>query len=240
MPAMILPAPLPPFVAAFDANRPRWTGAAALNLNLIESVSDSESLTFSARGELPSERDRLAINALYAFSRQSSPGVRQITEDRYRLNAQYDQKIQDLYFWYVSSRLDRDKIVQLNLRTILAGGLGYRVFRRDDTRWLLSGGVSYRKEDYQVGADGEEYGLRFGSEFRRKLNTWITVSHDLEFIPAFKDFDDYVLSSDLRILTLLNSRMTAEMRFIFDYDSTPGSNQRRDTNKYFVGLGYSF
>jgi putative salt-induced outer membrane protein len=228
-----------PALAAGEAGQ-KWSGSAALNFNLIESVSDSESFTLSGRGEKAGARDRFTLNALFAYGRQRSPGTSTVTEDRWRLQSQYDQQFQDLYFWYVSARQDRDKIVRLNLRSVYSGGLGYRIFRRKDLRWLVTTGVSYRREDYQSSPDGEEYGLRFGSELRRELNSWITVTHDLEFIPAFKDFGDYVLSSDLRILTRLNSRLAAEMRYIFDFDSTPAGTSRKDTNKYFFGLGYQF
>ncbi len=220
----------------------RWTGSAALNLSAIQSTRDSQFLSLSINAVNKGEKDKISAKAFYSFARQSplGGGDLETTEDRYSLEGQYDYTIRDQTFWFAAARFDHDAVNDLDLRTIVTGGLGYMIIDREDTAWQVTGGISYRNEQYDGEPESSEVGLSVGSNYQRLLSRNLNLTHDLRFIPAFSDFGDYFLVSDLGLVTSLSERFSAEFRFIFDYDSTPATGAQKDNYKYFLGLGYKF
>lgn len=220
----------------------RWTGSAALNISAIQSSRDSQFLSFSLNAINKGERDKISARAFYSFARQTPIGGGSLstTEDRYSLEGQYDYTIRNKTFWFAAARFDHDAINDLDLRTILTGGLGYLLIDEETTAWQLTGGISYKNEQYDGQPESSEVGLSLGSNYQRLLSRNLNLTHDLRFVPAFSDFGDYFLVSDLGLITSLSERFSAEFRFIFDYDSTPATGAQKDNYKYFLGLGYKF
>lgn len=232
-----------------------WTGS--LNLSAAAAISDqdTQSLLFTGNAERRMGPGELRLRALYAYARQTSGPSKafQTTEDRWSAGGRYDYDLSDgKYFGYGSLRFERNSINDLDLRTLAAIGLGTYLQRSDsvretgkfrnagDTEWRVSGGLSYLTEKYSGSTSSEEFGLDFGSLYRRQLSDAAFLEHDLAFIPAFGDFGDYFLISDLGIGMSVADAWQLKLSWIYDYDSTPAPGKRKDNQKYALGLGYRF
>jgi|GEM_PF-3359038 hypothetical protein len=235
------------FIALPGLTAAQWTGSINLNASLAQNVRNSTSLLIlgDAKQKLPA--GELTLKALLAYSRQSvSGGVSETTEDRGSLFAQYDFTLNSRSFGYANAGLDYDKVQLLDLRTLIGAGVGWYVFRSPEFRragdadWKVTTGLAYIAEDYRFGGDNSRIGLQLGSEYRRKLADTVDVLHTLLFIPAFNDFGNYYLTSDLQLRTSLGRSWQATLGWLFTYTSEPAPGIRKDTSNFVLGIGYKF
>jgi hypothetical protein len=116
-----------------------------------------------------------------------------------------------------------------------------KVEKPGDTDWTLTSGVSYIDETFSAGLGKKSaVGLQLGSRLAKVLNSGIRLDHTFQFIPAFNDFGNYYYISTLNVAMPVSGRMSLNLSFINDYDSTPAAGARKDNAKYGLTLGYKF
>lgn len=197
----------------------------------------------------------MELSGLYAITKQSSgnPKTTQTTEDRWTVAARYDAPSSTRKFGFIDQRFERNRIVDLNLRSITSAGFSYyaarsenpiktgRVSNPGDIEWRIDFGISYLTESYAAGlGERSQVGLQLGSGYRRVLRGGINLQHNLSFVPAFNDLADYFVVSNLSIGLPLSDRMTVALNWISDFDTTPAPGARKDNNRYALTLGYRF
>jgi putative salt-induced outer membrane protein YdiY len=239
--------------AAVGVAQSAWTGSINFNANWAISNQDTQSILLFSDASKKDPMGLLRVGVRYAFARQTFGADKtfETTEDNYKLSGRYDWSINSRLFAFGSLQLDHDAITDLDLRTVSAGGLGFIALQSGnategkfqaagDAEWRLSAGLSYLTEDYDGAASKREVGLQFGSLYRRSLSSGFNVQHELVFVPAFSDFGDYFLTSDLSLRATLTGNLVAAFSWFLDYDATPASGRRKDNSKLALSLGYKF
>jgi putative salt-induced outer membrane protein YdiY len=238
------------------AQQPSWTGTLNINANVAQSTQDAQSFFFDLKAfERLKAGNQLAVNVFYVLNRQTNGASKDFdtTEDRWSLSGKYDAPSSNRKFGFVDQRFDRNRIVNLGLRSVTTIGYGYYALRTKnplesgrveaigDAEWRITAGLSYLTENYlnDLGSRNQA-GLQFASSFRRVFKRGVSLSHNIELFPAFDKLDDVFLISNLGVGFPISSRMSIALSWISDYDTTPAPGARRDNSRYALTLGYKF
>lgn len=233
-----------PLVCATTAialdNNGKWKGSVESNFTLINGNRDSESFLIVGNAKSLNSRQRTFTDLYYNFARQANNlGVKQTSTDQWSLGGRYERDFGVKSFWYGSARFERDGVNLLDLRSIGGIGAGYTVFSNDQSTLRLSGGVSYVNEDYRTG-NNTFWGFQAQSDYDRELNGKLSLNHRFTFIPNISDFGDHYFLSNLGIQYKLSTNLSAGLRFIISFDSTPAVNSVKQNTTWAFLIGYKF
>jgi hypothetical protein len=236
--------------------QPSWFGSLNLNANIAQSAQDAQSLFLDVRAvNKLAKGNQYDFSGLYIFTRQTSGPNKTFntTEDRWTITGRYEAPSNNRKFGFIEQRIESNKIVSLGTRYVTTAGFGYfpvrtenpattgRVDRPGDAEWRLNFGLSYLAENYLNGLGSRtQEGFQLGSNFRKVLNRGVSLSHQFDFIPAFRDFQDFFWVSNLALGIPLNQRTNLSINWITDFDSTPAPGARKDNTKLALTIGFRF
>lgn len=225
------------------AAEPAWKGDVTAGFTITRSSTDTESANLSVGMVRETEADRITLDAALLYGRQESPdtGDRTTTEDSWSANAKYDYFLSEHVFVYGNSGIKRDDILDLDLRLIVGAGIGREWVKRDDFAFRTEGGLSWLYEDFANETEtSEQITARLAYHVAKRINRKLEITHDLAWYPAFEDFGDYFLTTEVEIRVSLTEAMYGDFKVLWDYDSTPAVGADKGSLKSILGLGVSF
>lgn len=221
--------------------RPKWKGSIVSNLNVARSNTDTQVFNVDLETTRKSASEETHLSGSYLFGQQNQSGESVTTQDAWRLAGQFNRFASGKTSSFLSARLERDGIVDLDLRSILGAGFGFMLLDRGDTKWWIDLGVSHLREDFAgAGAARERLTGQFSYRFQTRVFGKVELSHEIAVYPALQDLKDTFLSSNLTVRTPLSDTLFANFRFLLDFDATPAPGSRKDSSKYTFGIGYRF
>ena len=163
------------------------------------------------------------------------------TEENGRFNVDYDRLIADSP-WSAFGKygMEWDRFKAFDLRINLNGGLGYYWIRTDDTTLATRFGAGASRE---IGAPIDDWipEAVFGLEAERQLTARQKLKGKVDYFPAWEDFGDYRLVSDVAWEILLDGSENLSLKLAATdrYDSTPQGARPNDVY-YSLLLLYKF
>jgi putative salt-induced outer membrane protein YdiY len=221
----------------------KWTGNVTAGMTLTRSNTDTENASLSAHLVRKGEVDRITFDAALLYGRREDPdtGERITTEDLRVVEAQYDYFLSQRLFAYANSRIEKDSILDLDLRLIAGAGLGREWVQRDDFSFRTEGGLAWLREDFADETEAnEQVTARMAYHIAKRFNDRIELSHELAWYPALEDIGDYFLNTEVNVRVSLTDVLFTDFKVIFDYDSTPARDADNKSLKSILGLGLGF
>ena len=125
-----------------------WRGA--LGAGFTASSGNIDSVTYSINGDAvrQTSRDKLSGYLQATYGRREVDGVTERTSDLMRAGAKYDRDLNDRAFGFGALDFERNKLIDLDLRSVVAAGLGYHVVKREELSFDVSSGPAYNRERY--------------------------------------------------------------------------------------------
>jgi hypothetical protein len=138
--------------------------------------------------------------------------------------------------WYVRDEGGFDRIKDIGLYNIAAGGLGYDAIKKDNQTLTLRAGVGFRYEDYKNPAttDVKAAGLDLGLSHTITWGTSRMVNR-ITYVPTFEDFANYVVKHEsFYEIPLANPAWKLRLGLANDYNSEPGKGVEKMDTTYFT------
>lgn len=163
------------------------------------------------------------------------------TEDNGRLNIDYDRMVGDSpWSAFAKFGLEWDRFKAFDLRLNVNGGVGYHWIRTESTTLVTRFGAGASKE---IGAPDDDWIAEavFGIEAERQLTARQKLKGKMDYFPAWADFGDYRLVSDVAWEILLDGSENLSLKLAATdrYDSTPQGFEPNDLY-YSMLLLYKF
>ncbi len=214
-----------------------WDSHAEFGLDGSNGNADTLALQTGLEMKRKSERSTLALDVDY---RQAS-SRNAIIEDNGRFNIDYDYLFADSpWSGFAKYGMEWDKFKAFDLRLNLNGGIGYFWIRDDTTTFVTRFGAGASKE---IGAPVDDWipEAVFGMEAERQLTSRQKVKGKVDYFPAWENFDDYRLVTDLAWEILLDGSENLSLKLAATdrYDSTPQGARPNDLY-YSLLLLYKF
>ncbi len=227
------PPPAPPTPTPIQ-----WHGSIVGSLSITEGNTDTKGAGVSADLNRRRDDDRITLKGGYYYTENDSDATR---DDQF-LSGKYDYFFTKKLFGYLNSRLDRDEIKDLRLRSTGGLGLGYQWIETEIYNFFGEGGLSYVNEDFKLDVDDETYAAgRAAYHFDWWLiKDLLQFNHNTEFLLGFEDTEDWLAISDGSLMWKWTDRWSFNAGVRFEYDNTPATGRKSADWKYNVGVGYSF
>ncbi len=214
-----------------------WENHAEFGLD--GSDGNATTLAIQTGLELKRKTDAYTLAVDLDYRQASSRTV--TTEDNARLNIDFDRLMGDSN-WSMFGKfgLEYDTFKAFDLRVNVNGGLGYFWIRNDRTSLVTRFGAGASKE---IGSPIDDWIAEavFGIDAEHQLNSRNKLKGKLDYFPAWEDFSDFRLVTDLGWEILLNDSENFSLKLAVTdrYDSTPQGALANDVY-YSALLLYKF
>jgi len=222
---------------------PRWQSSVSVGWTSVHGNTQSENINASASTSLRRETDRTSFSADYGRGQQrdKDTGKDTTTANWWRAQGKYDYFFTEKFYGFLEGRYATDKVAYLDRRMIGAVGAGYQWVESDRMNFATEAGLAYSTERFSNDTPGKnETSAQAGYHFDMKLTDKLMFINDLTYYPSFGQFSDYFLTTTAELRAALTTRVYANFKVMFDYDTSPARGQGNTDVKYILGIGADF
>ncbi|MEQ8762327.1 MAG: DUF481 domain-containing protein [Planctomycetota bacterium] len=227
-----------------------WSGN--VRLDFATTQGNSNTATFGTSARVQRETDKTVLSAYFQSFFQRSDGER--NAENYSWGARADYKFTERAYGYLSADWLSDSFRQLNLRTQLGLGGGYKFIDEENLDFAGELGLTYTDDDFQEpnwlerladptikSADDEYVSARVAESLNWKINETVELRHFAEWLPNVEDpFNDYLMRAIIELRVALDQNLYLEVGAEDRYDNTPPKDIKRNDLRVFAALGYSW
>lgn len=222
----------------------KWTGALLVAGTLVRGNTETADLAVSLDSTLRREDerhdDRTSLGARYNVGSTGTGDDRETTTDNWSLSGKYDRFFSDKLYGYANVGVMRDRIADLDIRITPGIGAGYQWVERPDFNFNTEAGVSYVYEEFDDGSDDDYLALRLAYHLDKRLDERLSLFHNLEYLPAFDDFGNFILRTDVGLRADLAKNFFGQLAFEWIHDSEPAPGAEENDYRYLLGVGWQF
>ena len=217
-----------------------WNGGANIGFALTGGNSETKNLAiaFTADRKTPHDEIALYTNTIYATN-DAAGAVPNVTANATQGGARYDRNLTKRVFAFGSADFQTDALQNLNLRSVLGGGLGFHAINTSRTTLDFLGGLNYTHESY-VGLDHNFAALTLGEELMYKLGASTVLAEKLYFFPNLSDTGEYRGTFNFGTITKLSKWLGWQNAFGDIYVTNPPMGKKQNDVQLTTGINVSF
>jgi putative salt-induced outer membrane protein YdiY len=203
-----------------------WDSHAEIGLNGSDGNADTLAIQTGFELKRKSDAHVLAIDVDYRLASSRNKTI----EENGRFNIDYDRFLKNpACSAFGKFGLEWDRFKAFDLRLNLNGGIGYHWIRQDDRSLVLRFGAGGSRE---IGAPDDDWipeGV-CGIDAERQITERQKLRARVDYFPAWSNFGDYRLVSDLAWEVLLDGTNNLSLKLAASdrYDSTPQGAKPND------------
>jgi putative salt-induced outer membrane protein YdiY len=236
--------------AAYEAQQHRlanpglgdlWTGAADIGFSLSRGNSETSNFVVGINAARATTRDKISTYFTLLNTRSKLDNRSQLTADAKRGGIRYDVNLNPRLFAFGSADLENDKFQKLDLRLVLAAGLGFHVKKTETTTFDVFGGGAYNKELFQNGIRRNTSEVLIGEESSHKLNARSSFRQRAVLYPNLKERGEFRFAFDSSLVTNLYRALSWQVTLSDRYLSNPPFVTLKKNDLLFTtGLRFNF
>lgn len=214
----------------------RWDGHLSLGGNVQTGNVDRASVSFSFDTRRNWQHDRFQFRILHNYAEKDGS----ITARNTFGATKFDHFFTDVFFSALSLEVLKDEFKDLNLRSIMGLGLGYRVLKEDRITLELEAGVTYFSEDLDQGQDDQFISGRGGLTLSVQILENLLFKDYLLYYPSFDEPKEYRLRNEASLISTLGKGWALKLTHIFDQNSTPSPGFDDKDQQFIFSIQYAF
>jgi putative salt-induced outer membrane protein YdiY len=221
----------------------------SLHPGFFDSWEFGANVGFSSRGRSGTTTTNIAVDAgrrtakdEFTFHYQSLFETEQqgsvVNDNKARAGAIYKRDLSKRFYYFGATDFDYDALQDLNLRWVLAGGLGWHAVKKPRVRLDIGGGGALDQEYFQDQPTRRSGEALVGEELTLHLTDLTSFEERLYFFPNLSDPGQYRVQLTMSYLIRLNSWLSWQLRYSNHYlsDPPPGT----DKNDLILTSGLRF
>lgn len=218
----------------------QWRHAIGLGLSYASGNSESSTLTLNADGVRQTDHDKWSYfgKALRAESDGKTIG------DQIGLGTRYERDLNTRVFGFGQGDYLRDQPANLSQRVSVGAGLGYHVFKTDETTWDVFSGLGFTNDRYVTptdigGATRNSWGyaeLLLGQESNHQISDTSTFRQRLVIYPNLNDSGEFRAQFDAGLAVAINATMSLTATLTYRYNSDPGGGTENGDLLFVTGI----
>lgn len=212
-----------------------WSAQIEFGANYSAGNTDRKGfhVTFDAKRETPDDIFGIRAMTLYA----EEDGSRTVNEQhlRFREDIKFDP-------WYVFALLafERDEFEDLNLRAILAPGIGRVLSDTEDLKAKVEVGPSLTYEDYDTGGSDYTFQIRFGFFASKQVFDNARITEELEIYPGVNSGIQWRIVSETSFENKISEDLFFKLTVRNDYNTDVPAGVDRWDVKVLASVVYQF
>jgi putative salt-induced outer membrane protein YdiY len=220
-----------------------WTGAVVANGLITRGNTQSDSLGFSMDLSRKTDLDKIAFDGAYLFTRTTVKGEPPSTsQDNWFGDAQYDLNITPKFYGYADTRVEKDRINNLDLRLTPGVGVGYNWVESPGLNFSTEAGGTWVYEKFtNVSSPRQDVSVRLSYHIDKSFDAGkVKLFNDVTYLPSVQNSGNYLIIADAGARADLTDKMFTELQILYDFDSNPAPGAVNTNLKYLLGVGWSF
>lgn len=217
-----------------------WEGTADVGFSLTSGNSDTRALTAGFRAARSTPKDRISVYANAIQASNSTSGTSVTTAQAVFGGLRYDYNLTERLFVFGSGDFEYDQPQQLDLRSVVGGGFGYKAIRSERTRLDIFGGATYNRENYSTGVTRNNAEGLVGNELVYRLSDAVSVEQRFKAYPSLTNFGRFRALFDASVVTSLNDWLGWQVTFGDRYNSDPVPGSVSNDILFTTGLRATF
>ena len=230
-----------------------WNGGLNLGFALTRGNSETKNLNIAFNAVRTGFHDKLLLytNSIYAAN-DLPTATPHTTANAVGGGLRYDHDLTPRFFGFVNADFYHDALQFLDLRSILGGGFGVHVIKRDSTILDLLAGANYTHESYSAfilpttpptpvaAVTRSLAALTLGDSFVHKIGKGTVITQGLLFYPDLSDTGEYRGTFNLGTVTKINKWLGWQNTFADIYVSNPPTGTKKNDLQLATGLNIAF
>lgn len=225
-----------------------WRGTGGAALSATSGNSSTNSLLLNADASRVTARDKISLGGMVNYASNKTAGANQTTANKWGAFGEYDYNLTPQLFAFGKLGLDSDKLIDLSLRTSLAGGLGYKVFNTEQMTFDLFGGVGYVTDKYSIAktVDGttdtsfSRASIYLGEESSHKLSSTVSLKQRLDLYPGISGDKALLAKFNIGVSVAMSSTLNLTVGVSDAYNSKPPNGNKKNDFGLFTGVNVKF
>lgn len=217
-----------------------WNGGATLGFALTGGNSETKSLAIAFTGDRKTSHDEIALytNTVYATN-DAAGAVPSVTANATQGGARYSHNLTKRLFGYGSADFQTDALQNLNLRSVLGGGLGFHLIATDRTTLDVLGGLNYTRESY-IGLERNFAALTLGEELMHKLGASTAITEKFYMFPDLSHTGQYRGTFNFGTVTKISKWLGWQNAFGDIYVTNPPVGKKQNDVQLTTGINVAF
>ena len=216
-----------------------WSGYIDGGFSFSGGNADTSAIVTSMRTQRRTQRDKISIYATTLFAQNSNSGVSETTANAIRGGTRYEVNVSDRLFTFGFLDLEFDEFQNLDLRSVLGGGLGWRLQNTDRTVFNVFSGGSFNQEFFtsETRRNGE---ILLGQELTYQLVESTALSERFSFYPNLSNTGGYRFQFDSTLTTELAKWLALHITLSDRFLSNPTPGVKKNDVLLTTGVRFSF
>jgi len=228
-----------------------WSGLLDTGLSLTRGNSESVTYSLSGKAARVTDRDKISVYTTAVYANSTVNGLNSTTAHAIRGGVRGDLDVSEHLFVFGFTDFEYDQFQDLDLRSVVGGGLGYHVIKTKATTFDLFAGGDYDQDYFGAIAgtattpakaavtrkNGE---IDLGETFNAKINNRTTVTEQLSLYPNVSDTGTYRFQFDATAATKLKSWLSWQVTYSDRYLSDPLASLKKNDLILSTGVRLTF
>jgi len=213
-----------------------WKADIALGASLTRGNNDSHRVHAEFSAERKTDIDELD----FGIEAEMGENEGETTSEYIEAAAEYRREISDRIYWYGLAQGRRDALADLDYRTTLGPGVGYRILESDTLSLLFEGGPVYVAE--KLSNESLEHSLRarLFEEFIWQITSYAKFFQTAEFLANTQDFEDWIFEVEAGVETSITETLSLRLSAKNIYDNLPASGRDKNDLSLNSAIVYRF
>lgn len=219
-----------------------WNGGINVGFGLTGGNSERKNLALAFTGTRTGLHDKLSLytRSLYSTNDLATAATR-VTANTNKGGVRYDRDAPPRLFGFVNTDFFTDALQDLNLRSVVGGGLGFHAIKRPSTTPDILGGINYTLENYTQLVRLPRHihsfaAAQMGDEFMHKLTKTTLITQRAYFSPDLSDSGEYRATFDLSTVTKVRKWIGWQNTLGDVYVTNPPTGKKNNDVVFTTGL----
>ena len=217
-----------------------WTGFVSFNLAGASGNAQTSSISTSAAASRSAGKNKMSLNFTQVYASQSNTEPTGATANRISGGYRIDRDISKRMFVFGTADFDYDRFLDLDLRSVLGGGLGYHAWKAENGFLDLGAGGVWNREKFGDGVLRNSSELLINQEFGYKIFNRLKLSERVSFYPNLSNTGEYRLNFDTGLSMPVFKWLEWNLGISNRYLSNPPVGRRSNDLLYTTGIRFSF
>jgi len=217
-----------------------WQGGANVGFALTRGNSQTKNLALAFTVQRKTLDDKLGLYANTVYASNDAPGaIPSTTANAIQGGIRYDHDLSSRIFGFINGDFQTDDLQNLDLRSVLGGGLGYHAIKTESTTLDFLGGINYTREKYSL-ITRNFAAATIGEELSHKVGAGTLVRQQLYFYPDLSNTGEYRGTFNFGTVTRISKWLGWQNSFGDIYVTNPPAGKKQNDIIFTTGLNVSF
>ncbi|HNY40736.1 MAG TPA: DUF481 domain-containing protein [Bryobacteraceae bacterium] len=217
-----------------------WSGFVTLGMAGSSGNSQTSSIATAASATRQAGKNKMGLSFNQVYASQSNVLPHGSTANRISGGYRIDRDVNARMFVFGTTDFDYDRFLDLDLRSVMGGGLGYHIWKSPNGFWDFNAGGVYNREKFGTGLIRKSGEILVGEESSHKLTRSVKLYQKAQLYPNLSETGEYRLNFDAGAAMPIFKWLEWSIGFSDRYLSNPILGKKSNDLLYTTGIRFSF